>query len=258
MAPQLPRDRRRRPPEPAGDLSHAVTLRPQQGDLLPLREGQIAPGERLRRPRQVRRRHPARLPEPAEADRLRDPHRHRRVLARQTCRDERPEPTPILTPRYPRPSRRPQLTPPRPIRKPPTRHRNRPPSSCCDDRLRPGNELCSLKGRSSDVSAPRRASICISRFGPRSMGVRIDVRAQASILRTQAVFLRLRSPLSQQRSEPAREPHLAHAHGSGRGRAKDARQRSQLHRSLRFSERNGTRVAQATFFTPSLVSEKKL
>ena len=28
MAPQLPRDRRRRPPEPAGNLSHAVTLTP--------------------------------------------------------------------------------------------------------------------------------------------------------------------------------------------------------------------------------------
>ena len=48
-----------------------------------------------------------------------------------------------------------------------------------------------------------------------------------------------------------------YTHGT-RGRAKDARQRSQLHRSLRFSERGGTRVAQATFFTPSLVSEKKL
>ena len=137
IAPQLPRDRGRRPPEPAGHLAHAVTLRPQQGDLLPFREGQVAPGERLRRPRQVRRRHPARLPEPAEPDRLRDPHLHRRVLARQTCRDERPEPPPILTPRYPRPPRRPQLTPQGPIRTPPTRHRNRPPASCCDDQLRP-------------------------------------------------------------------------------------------------------------------------
>ena len=59
---------------------------------------------------------PARAGGQSLARRDPDPHLHRRVLARQTCRDERTEPTPILTPRYPRPPRRPQLTPPRPAR----------------------------------------------------------------------------------------------------------------------------------------------
>src|SRR5215203_1962684 len=99
-------------------------------------------------------RQPARLPEPAEPDRLRDPHLHRRVLARQTCRDERPEPTPILTPRYPRPPRRPQLTPQGPIRTPPTRHRNRPPSSCCDDHLRPGSRWRTAGRRACRTGKP--------------------------------------------------------------------------------------------------------
>src|SRR5215218_2132173 len=85
----------------------------------------------------MRGRHPARLAKPPEPDRLRDPDLHRRVLARQTCRDERPEPPPMLLPRHRRPPRRPQLSAQGPIRTPPTRHRNRPPPSCCDDRLRP-------------------------------------------------------------------------------------------------------------------------
>src|SRR3954462_820002 len=84
----------------------------------------------------MRRWHAARLTEPAEAYRLRHPHPHRRVLARQTRRDGRPEPPPILSPRHPRPPRRPQLTPQGPIRAPLTCHRNILPR-CCDDRLNP-------------------------------------------------------------------------------------------------------------------------
>ena len=41
----------------------------------------------------------------------------------------------MLLPRHRRPPRRPQLSAQRPIRTPPTRHRNRPPPSRCDDRL---------------------------------------------------------------------------------------------------------------------------
>ncbi len=41
VATQLPRDRRRRSPDPPGDLPNPDTLRPQQRDLLPLLETQI-------------------------------------------------------------------------------------------------------------------------------------------------------------------------------------------------------------------------
>src|SRR5689334_10988138 len=93
----------------------------------------------------MRRWHAARLTEPAEAYRLRHPHPHRRVLARQTRRDGRPEPPPILSPRHPRPPRRPQLTPQGPIRAPLTCHRNILPR-CCDDRLNPPYHCLSVSG----------------------------------------------------------------------------------------------------------------
>ena len=55
----------------------------------------------------------------------RHPRLDRRVLARQSRRDRRPEPPPILPPRHRRPARRPQRAPPGPIRTPPsTCHRN--------------------------------------------------------------------------------------------------------------------------------------
>jgi hypothetical protein len=40
VAPQLPRDRRRAAPDLTGDLTHTMTLNPQQRDLLALYEGQ--------------------------------------------------------------------------------------------------------------------------------------------------------------------------------------------------------------------------
>ena len=43
IAPQLARDRRRRPPQPPGDLPHAMPLRTPQRDLLALRERQAPP-----------------------------------------------------------------------------------------------------------------------------------------------------------------------------------------------------------------------
>src|SRR3954452_1323159 len=42
IAPQLTRDRRRCPPDPAGDLTHADTLSFKQRDLLTLNERQIS------------------------------------------------------------------------------------------------------------------------------------------------------------------------------------------------------------------------
>jgi hypothetical protein len=99
IAPQLTRNRRCRPSQPTCDRPHAIALRPPQRDLLALGKRQIPPRERLGRTGQVRRRHPTRLSEPAGSDRLRYPNRHRRVLARQTFGDERPEPPPMLLPR---------------------------------------------------------------------------------------------------------------------------------------------------------------
>ena len=111
VAPQLARDRRRRPSRATCDLPHAKTSRPPQRDLLPLGKRQVPPRERLRRAGQMRRRHPTSLSEPAGSERLRHPDLHRRVLARQTLGDERPEPTPMLLPSHRRPPRRPQLSP---------------------------------------------------------------------------------------------------------------------------------------------------
>ena len=92
------RDRGRRPPQPARNLLHAQALRPQQRDLLPPSKRKTASRKRLGRARQVRRRHPARRSEPAEPNRLRYPGLHRRVLARQSCRNKRPD-LPQQTPR---------------------------------------------------------------------------------------------------------------------------------------------------------------
>ena len=111
VAPQLARDRRCRPSRTTCDLPHAETSRPPQRDLLPLGERQVPPRGRLRRAGQMRRCHPTRLSEPAGSERLRYPNLHRRVLARQTLGDERPEPTPMLLPRHRRPPWRPQLSP---------------------------------------------------------------------------------------------------------------------------------------------------
>ena len=112
---QFPRDRRRRTFEAAGDLSHPKALRPPQRNPLSLRKGQISRRERLRRTRQMGRRHPARLSEPASSDRQRYPNLHRRVLAREPLRHQHPEPTPVLPPCHTRTPRRPQLTPQHPI-----------------------------------------------------------------------------------------------------------------------------------------------
>src|SRR3954454_1959267 len=134
---QLPRDRRGRPPQSAGHLPYPLALRATQRDLLPLRERQIPPAERLRRGRKRRWWHAARLPKPPCPYRRRYTRAARGVLTRQARRDRRPEPPPILTPRHPWSTRRTQNTSPGPIRAPlPSAHRN-PFSRCCDDCLNP-------------------------------------------------------------------------------------------------------------------------
>ena len=109
----------------------------QQRDLLALRKRQVSSRGRLRRPPERRWWHPARLPKPAGPNRLRHPHADRRVPARLSRRNQRPEASPVLTPGYSRAARRRRLRPQSPIRTPPTSHRNHPPPWCCDDHLNP-------------------------------------------------------------------------------------------------------------------------
>jgi hypothetical protein len=59
----------------------------------------------------------------------------------------------MLLPRHRRPSRRPQLSAQRPIRTTPTRHRDRPPPSRCDDRLNPPSTPPSPTAKSWDGTA---------------------------------------------------------------------------------------------------------
>src|SRR5215212_9517788 len=126
IAPQLPRDRRRRPPQPAGALAHPVALRAPQRDLLPVREGQVAPGGRLRRWRERRWGHAARLPEPSCPHCRRHPRAERHVLTGLPRRDRRPELPPVLTPRHPWPAWRAYRASPRAIRTPSPRAHRKP------------------------------------------------------------------------------------------------------------------------------------
>ena len=103
VAAQLTRNRRRATTQAATDLTHPNTLRIKYGDLFPLRKRQITPRHRT----QTDRRHPTSLAEPSRPNRRRHPRPGSRVLARDTPSDRFPEPDPILTPRFPRPTRRP-------------------------------------------------------------------------------------------------------------------------------------------------------
>ncbi len=91
--------------------------------------------QRLRRWCKRRRGHATSLAGPTGSNRRRHARADRRVLARQTGRDQRPKVLPILTPRHPRSPGRRQLVPKRSIRPPSPRHRNIP--WCCDDQLNP-------------------------------------------------------------------------------------------------------------------------
>ena len=74
VAPQLPRDRRRRAPQPPRGLAHPDPLRLQDRDLLALRKRQVPAAERGA----IDRRHPTTFPEPPAASRPRRPDRHPR------------------------------------------------------------------------------------------------------------------------------------------------------------------------------------
>src|SRR5207253_5302442 len=109
---QLPRDRRRRPTQPACDLARPDTLSMKDRDLFPLSKREITPRQRGQRDWP----HPATVAEPPAANRLRHPRRRGRLLARASSCDLSPEALPILAPRNRRPARRPHLPTHRPNR----------------------------------------------------------------------------------------------------------------------------------------------
>ena len=135
VAAQLPRPRRRRPPDPTSDVADPATLGAPDGDLLTLREGQVAP----RQWGCADGRHPATLTEPAGADRGCNAGHRGCVLARQAATDRLPELLTMLTSPPRRPTRRPHRTTHRPDRPLTLRrtHRTPPRSRCCEDPLIP-------------------------------------------------------------------------------------------------------------------------
>ena len=92
VAPQLPRDRRRRPAELAGDLAHPEPLRVQDRDLLTLGERQVAARHR----RRARSAHATSVPEPSRPDRRRHADLQRPRPRSTALGDRRPEPHPVL------------------------------------------------------------------------------------------------------------------------------------------------------------------
>src|SRR5215211_2449591 len=126
VAAQLPRDRRRRPVQPARDRAHPELLSVEDRDLFPLSKREIPPRQRGQRDW----RHPATVAKPPAAHRLRHPRRRGRLLARPSSRDRPPEALPILPSRHRRPPRRPHLPTHRTNRSPTLAdtHRAPPPS----------------------------------------------------------------------------------------------------------------------------------
>lgn len=122
-APQLPRDRRRRPTQTPSGLPNAHALNAEQGDLLALLKRQVPTRQRVAH----ERRHPATLSEPSAASRRRRPDRERRVLAALAPRDLLPE-QPLHVAAQRRPPRRLHRRPARQLRHPPSRPAHRNPS----------------------------------------------------------------------------------------------------------------------------------
>ena len=87
VASKLPRDRRRRPVDPASDRPHAHALRVQDRDLLALMKRQVAAFERS----EIHRWHSATMSEPSTSNSLRHADRSRGLLARHSSRDHTPE-----------------------------------------------------------------------------------------------------------------------------------------------------------------------
>ena len=126
VAPQLPRNRRRATTHATTDLPHPHTLRTEDGDLFPFGKRQITARHRTQRDR----RHPTSLTEPSRPNRRGHPRPGSRVLTRDTPSDPLPEPDPILTPRFRRPTRRPHRAAHRTNRLPTLHNTHRkPPSS---------------------------------------------------------------------------------------------------------------------------------
>jgi hypothetical protein len=78
--------------------------------------GSYLPDKWLRRWPEHRWWHAACLPEPSRSNRLRDVPGGRSILTRQTCRNRRPEPSPLFSRRHWWSTRRMQWCSPRPIR----------------------------------------------------------------------------------------------------------------------------------------------
>src|SRR5690606_14598749 len=153
VAPQLPRDRRRRPAQLASDLSHPAPLGAQHSDLLTLGKRQIAARRRI----ETDRRHPATLTEPSRSQRLRHAARDGGILAGQPLGDLPPEALLLLTPVDRRPSRRPQRRTPRLQRRtsPSLRHNVLPRGRCCHDQLNPPSDPRSVWKITPSTSPPR-------------------------------------------------------------------------------------------------------
>jgi len=97
VAPQLPGDRRCRPPESASDLLHRVALHAKERDLLSLCKREIPAGERPRRESKHCWGHAACFPEPSCSYRLRHPGLDCGILTGHACRDRRPEPSSLIS-----------------------------------------------------------------------------------------------------------------------------------------------------------------
>src|SRR5438093_765469 len=108
---QLPRDRRRRTTQTAGDLTDTAHTSMKDRDLLPLRERQVTPRDWD----QADRGHAGTLAEPSRADRLRHASLRGGVLAGAPASNCRPESLPVLPSRHRRPAWRSHRRPPRSI-----------------------------------------------------------------------------------------------------------------------------------------------
>src|SRR5215203_87504 len=98
VAPQLPRDRRRRPSDPTRYPLYSAALHPQERNLLAFSKRKISSRLQLRRPPKHCWWHSACLSKPPRSDRLRDVAGGRSIFSRQACRNRPPKPSQLITP----------------------------------------------------------------------------------------------------------------------------------------------------------------
>jgi hypothetical protein len=110
-AAKLAGDRGGRPPEPAGDLAHPMTLNGQKRDLLTFDEAKVSARRQLCRGREMRWRHAAGFPQPPGSHGRRYPGIHGGIFARTPRRDRRPERASVFAPSNGWPARRAQRLP---------------------------------------------------------------------------------------------------------------------------------------------------